>query len=336
MHTTTQQDSPRPTPQTVAPSGGRVRVYRHRKRPSWGLAAFLWENEEDGKRAYQFEDGRVRVFADGYYGLMEPIFDPADPAAARAVRRMAARSQAGQKSSRRKPMPRVADQVGLFMSQYPEGFAGTVWSRDIRGQGARRGLKRHRDRAVALAAKLLSRDALAKLLVARDWAAIRDRAVKVLRSTDLVTVKDVKKLASLTPTERLACTINDLLYGVKDHAHNLDQFVRELDRLGLRASWRFATALPALRFPDEHVCVRSSVFKEQARMIKPTLKMSTRPSGNVYAELLKVVMVVHKELGAAGRAPRDLLDVAQFIWATLRRSSRERLIGAGDKVSTVH
>ncbi|MCA9713674.1 MAG: hypothetical protein KC468_03155 [Myxococcales bacterium] len=308
-------------------------VYRHRKRPSWGLAALLWEHE--GKRGYQFEDGRVRVFADGYFDLMEPVQAPKDPAAARTVRRLAARRKAGE-TSRKRPMPRVADQIGLFMQQFPEGFTGEAWLREVRGKDARRVLKRHRDPAVTLAAEQLARGALAEAIEFERWGEVRDRAVAVLRTTDLVRRRDVEHLAALAPTRALAWAIYNLLHGDQDHARSVDAFARELERQRLKPSWPLVTALPALRFPMRHVCVRPSAFREQLRMVKPSLKPASAPTGRDYLGYLEATTIISQELEANGRTPRDLLDVAHFIWITLRRAARERLSGAGERVMTVH
>ena len=46
-------------------------LYRHTKRPEWGVAILAWER--GGRRAYQFEDGRLRKFREGYYSLMKPV-----------------------------------------------------------------------------------------------------------------------------------------------------------------------------------------------------------------------------------------------------------------------
>ncbi len=319
------------TPNVRRSSGATV--YRHRKRPSWGLAAFLWERE--GKRGYQFQDGMVRVFKEGFFDMMVPIDAPKDPAAARSVRRLAARKKAGQ-SIGSKPVPRVADQIALFMSQYPEGFAGAAWKKEVRGQGAKRDLKRHRDRPVQLAKDLWNRDALAEAIEMERWATVQERVVEVLRVTDLVSKKEVDKLAALEPSKTLAWCLYNLLYGEEDHSKNFEAFVREVGKMGLKVSWQLITALPALAHPNEHVCVRPSVFKEQAKMVKPKMKAGTKPKASDYGQYLEVMAVVLDELKAAGREPRDMLDVAQFVWITLRPSARERLVGAGDNISAVH
>ena len=39
-------------------------LYRHVKRPEWGVAMIAWER--NGTRAYQFEDGKLRKFPEAF------------------------------------------------------------------------------------------------------------------------------------------------------------------------------------------------------------------------------------------------------------------------------
>ncbi|MEL6182380.1 MAG: hypothetical protein AAFS10_25715, partial [Myxococcota bacterium] len=51
-------------------------LYVHTKRPNWGRAILAWE--QGGKRGYQFEDGRLRVFKKDFYGLFDTVELPED------------------------------------------------------------------------------------------------------------------------------------------------------------------------------------------------------------------------------------------------------------------
>ena len=330
QHPDTETTTAAPTTPTVGTT-----VYRHRKRPAWGMAVFLWER--DGKRGYQFEDGQTRVFKDGFFHLLKPEPHVADTPASRALVRMAARARASTGAgSRGRPMPRVADQIGLFMAQYPEGFVGRAWKAQVRGEGAKRTLKRHRDAAIASAAAALDRDRLAEAIELERFAAVRDAVAQVLAKTDLVSKKVADQFGRLEPTQALAMAVWELLFDEKQHGKCMDRFVRVLAKQGMKANWTLATVLPALRFPNRHVCVRPSVFTVQAQMVAPGFKPGTVPTGKAYRKYLDVVDEVGRELAAAGRQPADLLDVAQFVFLTLRPAARERLAGAGDAILSVH
>ena len=51
-------------------------LVRHVRRPSWGVGVEVWER--NGKRAYQFSDGKMRVIKEGFFHLLEPTQSPGD------------------------------------------------------------------------------------------------------------------------------------------------------------------------------------------------------------------------------------------------------------------
>ena len=53
-------------------------LYVHSKRSQWGMSILVYEGE--GQRRYQFQDGQLRTFKDGYYQLLEPVVNPPDAA----------------------------------------------------------------------------------------------------------------------------------------------------------------------------------------------------------------------------------------------------------------
>ena len=135
------------------PAGSEAQLYRHQNRKHWGVAAFLWE--QDGKRGYQFSDGKMRVFKQGFYHLFETAEAPGD-GSAKAVRRLArlARADGVTESTR---LPTLRDQILLFRRSYPKGFFGEAWMAKYRGVGVRKQLKRlkrHRDPAISDAHRL--------------------------------------------------------------------------------------------------------------------------------------------------------------------------------------
>jgi hypothetical protein len=92
-----------------------------------------------------------------------------------------------------------------------------------------------------------------------------------------------------------------------------------------RPSWRLATALPALMYPNHHVCVRRSAFTRQAGAISPMARYSKRASVRSYKNFRRVAQVVKKRLEKKGHEPRDFLDIYDFIWDTLRDSALDHL-----------
>ena len=92
-----------------------------------------------------------------------------------------------------------------------------------------------------------------------------------------------------------------------------------------RPTWGLATSLPALLDPQKHVCVRTSVFRAQASTIMPTLSVDPEADLAVYEALQKMVLDLRKRLEKEGLEPRDLFDVRNFIWLTLRKDAERKL-----------
>ncbi|MDX1747651.1 MAG: hypothetical protein R3324_17080, partial [Halobacteriales archaeon] len=110
-------------------------LYKHVKRPQWGVAILAWEKE--GKRAYQFEDGRLRKFKKGYYSLMKPTED-VERAPEAVIRDLEDAVEANKGKDPPEVLEAVAsfeDQVELFITMYPKGFQDEEWIEDHRGGG---------------------------------------------------------------------------------------------------------------------------------------------------------------------------------------------------------
>src|SRR5690606_1096467 len=121
-------------------------------RTEWGLAILAWER--DGKRAYQFEDGKLRVFKAGYYELIHEVDRSMGEASAvvadlnRQLGRSENRREREKAGVEGKALLSFDEQVEIFCHMYPGGFQDEAWLRDVRGQEVPRRLKRHRDQAI--------------------------------------------------------------------------------------------------------------------------------------------------------------------------------------------
>lgn len=298
-----------------------IRLFRHSRRQRWGIAALLWER--DGKRGYQFSDGKLRVFKEGFYHLFETAAPPGD-GSAKAVRRLARLARADGLTEAA-CLPTLRDQILLFRRSFPEGFHGKDWMSKHRGVGARRRLKRHRDPAISEAHRI-SAEELQPVIECRDWEAVHERLVTVAGCSNLVPGAQLKHLNKLQPTRELALALFEWVSGHEDEAE-LDRRFNHLVRLlGPAATWPTVTAIAALIDPDNHTCVRPSVFGIQAKMLLPNFSLDRRPRYTGYQRYVHVAKIVFDELESAGLQPRDLLDVYDFIWETLRPAAREELI----------
>lgn len=301
-------------------------IYRHDDRPEWGDAILAWERED--KRGYQFEDGTLRVFKQGWYGKLQEVDRPL--AKAEAMTALAGRNRGIAvlpAASRSFDGTTFDDQLRLFEHLYGDGFAGTKWAADKRGVGVRR-LKRHRDPAVAHAREVLDVAALDARVAGAQFDLAWDEVLGVLDGTDLVTKRHVAALTDLgsDARRRLVLATRRLLWGDERYEIRFEGFVGALAAsLGKPPSWPLATALSALVHPDEHVCVRPSTARAQAAWMAPRLRFSNTPTAAAYVRLVALARAVRSKLADAGAAPRDLLDVVDFMWVTLRPRARVQL-----------
>lgn len=306
-----------------------VGLYRHKKRPQWGVAILAWE--KDDRRAYQFEDGRLRKFRKGYYSLLESVEDleRRTPETVMASLEHAIVANKGKEApDALEPVATFDAQIELFTELFPGGFQGEAWTKEHRGTEGGRTLKRHRDASIREAQEALAADRVATLLAEDGHEDLTEAVIEILGNTSLVAVKHVKTLKGLDEAEsrRFAESIADLLHGEGDFDPRFRKHLEVLtDLYAGRPSWRLATAIPALIWPNDQVCVRRSAFLRQAATVAPRARYSRRARGGAYRNFRRVSFAVRKRLEAAGHEPRDLLDVHDFVWATLRNAALDHL-----------
>jgi len=323
--TTSPASSTEAIPSDATLLGG---LYEHKTRPEWGLA--LRGLSCDGRTAYQFQDGKPRKIADSHIHLMVEVDRPRDESQ-RMQRELAL--QAGLSVGRRErrgsgeEVFTLDQQVRLFLEDFADGFREPSFVKSYRGTGKRRN-KRHRDPAVAQAGELLGRSVMLSLIAAYQHDEIIARAVEVLQATSLVTARQLIPLTSLDEAGkcRAATALCNLLYGDVVLATAMQAWVDALATAGKGVSWPLATALPALVMPHNHVCVHATAFGAQARWMAPSLRLAKSvPSGALYARVHAMALRTAEELEARDVAPRDLLDVYDFVRLTLRPAERARL-----------
>jgi hypothetical protein len=313
------------TEQEPAPQPGD-RLYQHSKRKQWGFAVLAWER--DGKRGYQFEDGELRVFAKEFFGMLAEAECPPDQAT-RLLAKLGRQSGAGKGADGKggkEDQLTFQEQLQVFLTEHPDGFAGARWKDEHRGEGAPRRLKRHRDFAVADASELLSREALDGLISAGDHAEVARRLAEVVNGGDLVTRAQAEPVSRAAPSPELSKGVREFLYGGGELEARFDELCRVLLEAGRKQlSWPLVTAIAAVVRPDEHVAVRPTVLSKQAQWAQPRLRYATKPDGKVYVRILTMARTVRDALAGAGHPPKDLLDVYDFMLVTLRPAATKIL-----------
>jgi len=302
---------------------GLPTLYIHSKRPEWGLAIIARAGRQ--KNRYLFQDGRMRAFPAKFCHFMTPADKPLDVAtrvAAQLSSQLDGHSFENPPVSKAPPRAdRVTldDQLKIFLKLYPGGFFDHDYIKTVRGFEKRR--KRHREPSIEDARSTLSFDRLQAMIEADDYIGVMAAVRAVIDATSLCSTRDKSVLDDL-PNDMLAdfaVTVRDLLH---DEALFFDRFTRLMavldhDRSG-RVTWPLATVLPALIRPDKHVVVKPSVFRKQAEWMAPRLPYNKLPNAGLYERFRTMAESVGQKLVEAGHPPRDMFDVYDFIWSTLR------------------
>jgi len=301
-------------------------LYRHSKRPEWGVGLLAWER--GSTRAYQFEDGRLRKIRKGFYKLLEPADDLGDreDRIRKNLRRVVNAADDADVKIIEAAAPFSA-QVALFTRLYPGGFEDPEWIEDHRRPSGAP-LKRHRGPISEEAREALSQSRCEEALASDGHEELADIIADLLARTDLAPIAHAKAIKGLDPDEkkRYVEAVVQLLHGEGAGDQHFKGYLDTLRALfDERPNWRVATVLPGLVDPHSHVVVRRSAFVRQAGSIAPTAQYSRRATAASYRNFLRVAAGTRKRLATAGHEPRDLLDVHDFIWTTLRTAALEHL-----------
>lgn len=304
-----------------------IGLFRHVKRPEWGVAILAWETGK--RRAYQFDDGKLRRIRRGYYSFMQPVENlHGSEKSVVADLREAISLNKGARRKVLEPVATFAQQLEIFEALHPNGFKGEDWIEAHRRSSSGRQLKRHRDPVAQFVQERLAKSCCDQLLADGRHDEIVSVTLDAFGQTSLVPVKSVRALKRLDADERVdfAEAIRNLLHGPDEFGRRFALYVRFIRRvLGVRPSWQLATALPALMYPQEHVCVRRTAFIRQAADVAPAALYTRKPRRRSYENYRAVALTVRERLEAAGHEPRDLLDVRDFVWATLRNAALANL-----------
>lgn len=291
-------------------------LFNHTARKDWGVGVLI--REDEGKRAYLFEDGQERTMANGFHQLMRRVEHP--NAAQRAFyerqRSLLAGREKAKSSTLQSDGLSFHDQVEKFHKAYTAGLADPKWLVDVRGEGAGTRVPRHRDALIREAQEQLSLPALEALLATKNYAQICELITTVLSHSDLVPAAQLKrpKQANGEHLRSLALAARELLHGKGPYAQLFDAYLGALSLvIGEAPRWEVATALSAAFHPTQHICVHPVAFRHQLKVMGSRGAIPARATSAGYTRLLTVARLVAKKLAEYGPPPRDLFDVYDFI-----------------------
>ncbi len=309
-------------------------IYAHAKREEWGFCILAYERRD--RRGYQFQDGRLRVFKEGYYDMLEPVSPKPEgtPRIISSLKTMLAKSM----DARDRALAAKDEQPTVsfdalkkhFLELRPGGFDSDEYKKDVRGSeeaGATRRLKRHRDPAIAEAQERLSKKALKAFKKNGGHEEVRQTLVEVLKHTDLVTKKQLEPLQKLDAgfLSHLTDALIALLYGDSPYEARFERFVQVLEASKLDVTWELATAPSALVHPSEHLYVKRTSMNRFTDRFAPKLNLGTQPAGLGYARVREMAIDLVTALSEADLKPVDFLDIAQLVVDTMKPKVLPRL-----------
>jgi len=287
-------------------------LFIHARRSDWGLAVL--SHELDGKRHYLFQDGQKRALASGFDEMMKRVEAPTleqHAAYARLQKLVGPRGQARGADSEA-----FATQLEQLRKAYPGGLSGQKWEDEVRGSSGEKALGR--DAAIALAREELSRGRLETLMSARQFDKVWATVVTVLQKSGLVPASQLRMNVSSERVHDLAVAVCGLLSDSAPSPERFDRFVTVLtSAAGRIPTWEVVTAPSALLHPREHVLVELSYFRRQLKANGSRRALPPRPTGSAYAVALAHTRALVTKLTEHGEAPRDLLEVRDFMAVTL-------------------
>lgn len=304
----------------------------HSKRPEWGMGLVTDSNEE--RMQVQFQDGKLRIFKKGWFELLEAVEDSdsnddvLEELKDRYGISVAANAQA-ERAKEQGPTMSFKDQLRVFKHLYPGGFNDIEYINSVRRDPDGRRLKRLREPAMDYAQEQLSKENLSARIEAGDFSGVHDVVIKVLRKTSLASPSTVLEPLRSMPEEsheRFAKALLGLLWGDGEFEERFREWLQALEAGGpMKLTWPMTTVLPGLVHPKDYVTVRTKVFRAQARTVAPKRSFRPNPAARSYIRYNGVANEVRKRLTEAGHEPRDLMDVYQFVWETLRPKGVEIL-----------
>jgi hypothetical protein len=286
-------------------------LFLHAVRSDWGLA--ILSHELDGKRHYLFEDGQRRALATGFDAMMKRVETPTfeQHAAYAKLRKLVA-------SRQKDGTPKWAgfeEQLGRLRQAYPEGLSGTKWEAELRSSSPE---KLGREAVIELARANLSREQMDALASARHFEKVWSLVVSVLEKSGLVPAAQLRLPVRGDRMHDLAVAACNLLGDGALYAERFDRFVASVTAAtGKSPSWELATAPAALLYPRDHVHVGLQHVRRQLKVIGSRRALPALPNGALYGFVLAQIRALVHKLNDHGEAPRDLLDVRDFMALTL-------------------
>jgi hypothetical protein len=275
---------------------------RHPKRPGWGNGRVL---REIGDRIQvYFESVGPKLLVAHVAGLVDLADDEVGPDD--LLRHLKQDAQGGYSV----PPLSFEDMVQNFLRIEQGGFDHP---RYINGERV------YKEKAVALAKSVLSRQALQEALDRRDYTRVFEASVRVAMATNLIHPRyELPRLRALALTPRqhepFATSLGRLLLADRSaFAASFEALADTFLTLNI-GTWPISSYWMFILHPEEHLAVKPMFVNRAAAALGYDIGYDATPSAKTYARILSLAGYVREKLVARGYPPKDMIDVQGFLW----------------------
>ncbi len=302
-------------------------VFKSESQPDWGMGLVV-EDGADHWVLYFEHGGRKKFIKSKTKGLVPVTLEP------KALASLETKSHSRAARAGNKPKPKkiglpkkavarfesLAQQVLFFEKLFPGGFEGEKFTKEERGVAGVVSKSGNKTDALAIAREELS----AAKFASATPAELFESATRLLKGTNIVfPIEGSIPFIGLDEKARATAVggLKQLLHGEGDYALRVERFTSSValkDKKGTAkiVGWPFATVFGALFNPTTFSCVKPTPFASQAATLGLVVEKSQPVTARGYTQFHEVVTLTQAKLLEAGQKPRDLLDVASFIWRT--------------------
>lgn len=158
------------------------------------------------------------------------------------------------------------------------------------------------------------------LIRSGDFAEIAARAVKIESRTNLLfsfekmALRDAVKVSE--GARAFGEGLYEFLYGAGSLERKFERWCATVEALPRKQTrvftWPLVTVFGFIALPETHIFLKPNVTRTAARAYGFDFRYQSRPSWDVYANLLEFADTVRSDLSEL--QPRDMIDIQSFIW----------------------
>lgn len=166
----------------------------------------------------------------------------------------------------------------------------------------------------------LARETYDKLLREGDFAEVAARAVRIESKTNLLFSFEKMALRDALKTtagaRAFAEGLFNFIHGEGTAEEKFERWCETVEGLPRKQTrvltWPLVTVFGFIALPREHFFLKPNVTRTAARAYGFDFRYKSRPSWEIYANLLEFAAVVRRDL--RDLRPQDMIDIQSFIW----------------------